>query len=519
MASSMFVEAFLLACGNFLRPDQIQASVAAQEQYGANTIAEPRSIAAALRPFDVAQIQRILALAREFEIALYPISTGHNWGYGGSVPHRENSVIVDLSAMNRILDFNPASGIVSVQPGVTIGQLHAYLQERKLPYMAPVTGAGPTNSLIGNALERGFGLTPHSDHFQAVKSIKALLADGRTYQSAFAEATAGHGSVAYKWGLGPYLDGLFSQGNLGIVIEAEIALAPLPDEVGIVLLGSAAAEPGEIVTYMQNMLRRYGPLLGGMQLINGRRFSSSSGADTSITPLAWNILVPVYGDPQIVRYTARQMKRYGRTIFTNRQFLPASTIARLQAWLAVLPQLFRDSRLGRKIALADELCAFVKGRPIDSVLRNFAYVAQGHAPPSTALNPDRDGCGLIWYAPLVPLDAGSVNRFLGMAKAVLGTYNYALSISLTATNPHYLDATLALQFDKQDPDSTERARDCYRALFIEGRRQGFLPYRLGLQGMDLALNEAQTFWQVARQIKQALDPGGVIAPGRYNTAA
>ena len=27
--------------------------------------------------------------------------------------------------------------------------------------------------------------------------------------------------------------------------------------------------------------------------------------------------------------------------------------------------------------------------------------------------------------------------------------------------------------------------------------------------------EDSVFWQVAREIKQALDPGGIISPGRY----
>jgi hypothetical protein len=57
--------------------------------------------------------------------------------------------------------------------------VHARLDP--LPFLVPVTGAGPNCSLLGNALERGDGVVPHADHFGAVTALAAVLPDGEMY--------------------------------------------------------------------------------------------------------------------------------------------------------------------------------------------------------------------------------------------------------------------------------------------------------------------------------------------------
>ena len=63
---------------------------------------------------------------------IYPISTGKNWGYGSRVPLHDG-VLVDLGRMNRIVDFDEELAYVTIEPGVTQRQLHAFLQERGAP--------------------------------------------------------------------------------------------------------------------------------------------------------------------------------------------------------------------------------------------------------------------------------------------------------------------------------------------------------------------------------------------------
>ena len=46
-------------------------------------------------------------------------------------------------------------------------------------------------------------------------------------------------------------------------------------------------------------------------------------------------------------------------------------------------------------------------------------------------------------------------------------------------------------------------------------QRGYIPYRCGIQSMSKLGERSETFWNVSRKIKEALDPGNIIAPGRY----
>src|SRR5207253_5916875 len=140
-------------------------------------------------------------------------------------PVTEGCVVLDLSGLDRILDMDGEFGLVTVEPGVTQQRLHDHLARRGHPFLVPVTGAGPHCSLIGNALERGYGITPYADHFAAVTALQAVLPDGRLYRSALSELGGTEVDRAFKWGIGPFLDGLFAQGSFGIVTQMTIALA------------------------------------------------------------------------------------------------------------------------------------------------------------------------------------------------------------------------------------------------------------------------------------------------------
>lgn len=162
-----------------LGPDNVLSAQAAQLAYGADTTALERSIPAALRLTDAARLPELMRIAQRHRIPVHPISTGRNWGYGSALAACDACVIIDLSGLRQILHFDADMGVVTVEPGVTQAMLAAFLDAGAHPFMVPVTGAGPSCSLVGNALERGYGITPHTDHFAAVTDLEAVLADGR----------------------------------------------------------------------------------------------------------------------------------------------------------------------------------------------------------------------------------------------------------------------------------------------------------------------------------------------------
>ena len=147
------------------------------------TFATSQRVPAILRPGSREQVQECLRIANRFGTPLYPISSGKNWGYGSRVPPVDGCAILDLSRLDRIVDFNEELGYVTVEPGVTQARLHQFLRDRQSRLWMDATGSSPDCSLIGNAMERGFGHTPYGDHFAHVCGLEVVLPTGEVIET------------------------------------------------------------------------------------------------------------------------------------------------------------------------------------------------------------------------------------------------------------------------------------------------------------------------------------------------
>lgn len=507
---------------------------ASAENLGASTIGTRRSIPAVLRPETQEQVADILQIAQRWKVPVYPVSTGNNWGYGSANPVEDDCVILDLSRLDRISDFDPEMGVVTVGPGVTQGALRDFLDRHDGDYLVPVTGAGPTCSILGNALERGYGITPITDHFAAVTKIEAILPDGSLYRTPLSELGGAEIDGLFKWGLGPYLDGLFSQGNFGVVVNMTIALAPAPETVTAFFFSTKDdAKLEALVPKVRAVLRALSGSVVAINLLNSQRMLSMMApfpedkaidgvlptheiqalADSHGVP-AWSGVGAIYASREMVGAARRTLRRIlgpvtDRLVFINRRRVKAArTIAR------VLP-----SRLATRVkGMADTLSGALEimhGTPNEVALA-LAYWRSGTLPePGQPKNPARDGCGLIWFAPLVPIRGDDVRRYTEMIERICPQYGVNPLITLTTVNDRCFDSTVPLLFDRRDPDATARARECYRALLDAGQREGFLPYRLNVDAMDTLNNGRSALPGLASQLKAAVDPNFILAPGRY----
>lgn len=508
------------------------------DAYGRNCIGVSRDISAVVLPRSEAEVEAVVNASRMHKIPLYPISTGNNWGYGSAAPAADGSAIVDLSGMNRILEVDPLLGVVTLEPGVTQQQLRDYLDQHELPFLVPVTGAGPTCSLLGNALERGYGITPHSDHFAAVMALRAVLPSGGIYQSAMAEAGGKDVDHAYKWGVGPYLDGIFTQSSLGIVTQMTIALARVPERVELFIFGLQNEDDLEAgVDTVRALRQSLGDGLGAINLLNRLRVLSmiepypaqdvEQGEvipDSVIEAMAkrrklphWFGVGALYGTKETVPAMRRRVKKVLGPRSKGLLFFSKSRLGLIQALMSLVPGTF-GRVMQERLGTLDETLDILLGRPRETALK-LAYWKSGGAPDARAsgemLNPARDGCGIMWYAPLVPMTAESVRSYVDMVVEICPKYGINPLITLTTISERCFDSTVPLLFDL--PIETERAQACYRALFEEGQRRGFLPYRMNLNSMGLYVDrEDSVYWQTVEKVKQALDPEQLFSPGRYH---
>jgi len=192
--------------------------------------AEERHASAAVAPADVVQVQAIVRIAHRHKVPLYPISTGKNFGYGGPSPNVTGSVVLDLKRLNKVIEVDDKRHFALVEPGVSYFDLYRHIEERGLKVMIDCPDPG-WGSPIGNSLERGIGYTmpQFRDHFGASCGMEVVLPDGELMRTGMGALPGAKTWQEYKYGFGPDPSGLFAQGNFGIVTKMGFRLMPLPE--------------------------------------------------------------------------------------------------------------------------------------------------------------------------------------------------------------------------------------------------------------------------------------------------
>ena len=489
---------------------------------------------AILSPDKVSYIPDIVKIAVKHNIPLFPYSTGNNWGYGSTNPAVDNCALVDLSKLDKILDFDVETGILTLEPGVTQRQLDQFLKQHKYSYLIPVTGAGPDCSLVGNALERGYGITPHADHFGAVMGLEAVLPNGEVYSAMLGNLGGKAVDKAFKWGMGPYIDGLFSQSNFGIVTQMTIALAPKPQCVEAFFFSVKKADDLELaVTKIRQVLKEVGTVTGSINLMNKHRVLSMSepypkdqiGTDGLIPEevlqkmmrrnqvMEWTGVGAIYGSKRVVAATRSEIRRILRPVASRLVFFTPGMVKNLYGLAHALP-IVRNLHLVNVLSTLNKTMQLFAGEPSEIALP-LAYWRSGKMPQDgTPMNPDRDGCGLIWYSPLLPMKPDLTRQYTEMVKSICIKHRIEPLITLTSISDRCWDSTIPILFDRNNPEEIDRAHACYHELFDTGRKHGFIPYRLGIQSMALPA-EKNAVPNILKLFKQAIDPHNIMAPGRY----
>lgn len=520
------LQAALTAWRRLLGEANVQCDAATLGQLSQDTMGSPAHACARLRPASSEEVVACLAIARQYAVALQPASTGHNWGYGSVATAHDQCVQLDLSRMDKILDFDEALAVVTLEPGVTQAALADYLASRGLPFLTPVTGAGPTCSVLANALERGFGITPVTDHWQAVMGLEAILPDGQRYRSPMWAAGT---TPCYKWGVGPYLDGLFGQSGLGVVTQMSIALVRRPQVVQpfYFWVDSGAQLPAAL-DGVKRILDRCGGQVGGVNLMNSTRLLSMAYSDHPLTRLspgerdaaarslalpAWMGVGSIYCEQAQLASVKGIIRSELRRFSSRYQFRSQRQLVLAERALRLVPGAWSrrwQLTLG-KLRMGVEL---MHGQP-NQVALPLAYAGGARPRPDALLDPARDNCGLIWYAPILPLRSQQVATFVSQMEQLCLGQQLPCPVTLTTLSGRAIDCTVPLLFNRDDSQASSRAEDCYRQLFASGRQQGVLPYRVPLAFMDLLAETQGSAWQLGQRLKAALDPQHLLAPGRY----
>lgn len=514
-------------------PEHVVDDAGALEAASTATFTTRVRVPLIVRPETREQVQACVRIAHAHRVPVYPVSSGLNWGYGSRVPAADGSVVLDLRRMRRILDFSETLAYVTVEPGVTQQQLFEFLAAEKSRLWMDATGTSPAASLIGNTMERGFGHTPYGDHFAHVCALEVVLGDGTCIDTGFARFGRTAAAPVYRWGLGPVLDGLFTQSNFGVVTRMTVWLMPAPEHFEAYFFRcDRPGDLGRVIDALRPLklsgtLRSAAHIGNDYKVLNGLQqypWDEVQGR----TPLRQDDMVPIrrrlriglwngsgglYGTRGQVREARRLLCGQLRGVASRLEFLDDRRLALARRFAAPY-RLLTGWDLSAALALLEPVYGLMRGVPTAAPLAS-AYWRKRMAVPSQ-MDPDRDRCGLLWCAPVAPMEGGHSERLARLSSDVLLAHGFEPLISITLITERAITCVVSISFDRDVPGEDERALACYHDLLAELTAAGYHSYRLGIQAMaTLRLSDSAA--PLLARLKAACDPAGVIAPGRYET--
>jgi len=142
------------------------------------------SLAYLYRPTRVEEVVELFAMAARQGLTVGLRGSGRSYG---DAALNGGQIVLDFRRMNRILEWNPATGVIRVEPGVTIQQLWQYtLEDGYWPPVVPGTMFPTLGGCLGMNIhgKNNYRVGPIGEH---VLAFTALLPNGETVACSRAE--------------------------------------------------------------------------------------------------------------------------------------------------------------------------------------------------------------------------------------------------------------------------------------------------------------------------------------------
>ncbi|HQU69986.1 MAG TPA: FAD-linked oxidase C-terminal domain-containing protein [Albidovulum sp.] len=399
--------------------------------------------------------------------AIVAISARHHcpvtpWGTGTSLEGHalavRGGISLDLSRMNRVLAVRAEDMQAVAQPGLTREALNTDLRATGL--MFPID-PGANASLGGMAATRASGTTAvrYGTMRDNVMALEVVLADGRVIRT---------GSGARKSSAGYDLTGLFvgSEGTLGIITELTLKLHGQPEAVtaAVCAFDDFAAAVDTVIATIQ-----MGIPMARIEFVDEAVAAIFNAANGTALPEKPHLMVEFHGS---ATSAAEDARRFGEVV--------ADMGGAHFDW-ATTPE--ARGRLWR--------------------MRHGAY------PACIASRPGAMGLVTDLCVPISRLaEAVSETRADIAASGLPGPI-------LGHVGDGNFHAILLIERDNADELKTAKAlarRMAERAIRLGGTMTG--EHGVGMGKKDLMAMEHGQAWEVMARIKRALDPDGILNPGK-----
>ena len=430
---------------------------------------------AAVAPANTEEVQKVVRIANNYGIPFWVISTGKNYGYGGPTGIIPGAITLDLKRMNRILEVNEEHAYVLVEPGVSFFDLYRHIQEKgiKLWLDVPYPGWG---SVIANTIEHGMGYTSHSDRMLYQCGMEVVLPDGELVRTGMGAIPGAETWQMYKHSLGPDLDGLFYQTNLGIVTKMGLWLMPEPE----VYVACDVSAPGfEAIGTLIDAMRplRHSGMIPNNATIAPRGVFTAAGVDLNEGHPGWVNYLAFYGPGRVVdeqvEYVLDQHAGVPGVTFEIRRF----------------------------------------ETPLDPGSMSITDKVQAGIPTLILMNHN------VFFSPVLPFTGEDVMAQIEVFDAVAKIYDRRYHPGL-----HHSDSTRSIiptpsvEIRQDEPEFNRQSMRLAKDWIAESAAHGWGAYRVHNALMEDARaaysfnNHSQL--RLNEIVKDAIDPNGIMSPGK-----
>lgn len=236
--------------------ERLSTAAVVREQHGRDTTFHPVMPPDAVAfPRTVEEVQRIVTTCARYRVPLVPFGTGTSCE--GHIAALRGGISLDTSGLNRIRAVHEADMDATVEAGVTRKTLNAHLHGTGLQF---TVDPGADASIGGMVSTRASGTNAmrYGTMRENVMALEVVMPDGLLIQT---------GTRARKSSAGYDLTRLFvgAEGTLGVVTAATVRLHPLPEHVAAAscAFGSLRAAVDTVIETLQSGLQ-----LGRVELLD-----------------------------------------------------------------------------------------------------------------------------------------------------------------------------------------------------------------------------------------------------------
>lgn len=455
-------------------------------------------------PGNTEQVSKVVKWANKHKIPIWPISIGRNLGYGGSAPRVRGSVILDLGRrMNRVLDVSVDNAACLVEPGVQYLALYEHLQNigvgNKLWIDVPDL---PGGSVMGNALDRGIGYTPHGDHWAQHCGLEVVLPDGDIVRTGMGAMPGSDCWQLFPYGFGPYHDGIFSQSNYGIVTKMGVWLMPNPGGLRPFMATFPSEDDhGNAVDALRPLMVQ--KVIGNVPCLRLGLQDATMDHKKTEFPLQSNGLLDRKASQKIIDKLGTGAWVFYAALYGPDEITqPKFDYIKRKLTEAVPGARFYERKDVAPTSYLHDYAKFTAGIPTWRELDRMQYIPNASH---------------LFFAPISATSGKDAMTQADMCRRRMEQFgfDYLGTFFIGHREMHHV---ISFMYDRTNQEEKRRALACIRALIDDAAARGIGEYRTHLALQDQV---AATYgWnngaamRLNNKIKDALDPNGILQPGR-----